>query len=254
LFSPTGKESLAILDATILRGGVNFLAYASGISFGGTSSSLLPSFYELTYDPGIQAIRAKEIAHSPGSCTAVAADGEDVYVACGRAGESTIDRLSRGATEITPFAKVSGLVRSMVVDHPAGTLPTVYASVGGIASSAVVRVDGATPESKLGAVLNETPFTMEALLQSAQRSLILDQDYLYLPIEGGAPEPLTRADRILAIPKAGGEWKEIAKATGARPLRTVRSDDKALYWTTIRGDKVVLMSAPKCWKQPKKCL
>jgi hypothetical protein len=142
----------------------------------------------------------------------------------------------------------------MVVDHPAGTLPTVYATVGGVTHSAIVRVDAASPATELGAVLNAAPFTLEALLQTAQRSLILDQDYLYFPVEGASADPLTRTDRILAIPKEGGDWQEIGKTTGPRPLRTVRADDNAIYWNTVRDGLVVLKSAPKCWKQPKKCL
>lgn len=254
LFSATGKDSLAVLDAAILQGGANFLAYATGIPFGGTTSALVPSFYELTYDPAVKAIRAKEIAHSPGACSAIAADGKDIYVACGTTFQSKVGRFTPGSAEIVPFATVDGLVRSMVVDHPAGTLPTVYATVGGVTHSAIVRVDAATPATELGAVLNATPFTLDGLLQGAQRSLILDQDYLYFPIEGGSPDPLTRADRILAIPKAGGDWQEIGKAVGSRPLRTVRADDNAIYWNTVRDGQLVLKIAPKCWKQPKKCL
>jgi hypothetical protein len=255
LFSATGKDSLAVLDATILQGGANFLAYATGIPFGGTASpALVPSFYELTYDPAVKAIRAKEIAHSPGACSALAADGKDVYVSCGTTFQSKVGRFTPGSTEIVPFATVDGLVRSMVVDHPAGTLPTVYATVGGVTHSAIVRVDAASPATELGAVLNAAPFTLEALLQTAQRSLILDQDYLYFPVEGASADPLTRTDRILAIPKEGGDWQEIGKTTGPRPLRTVRADDNAIYWNTVRDGLVVLKSAPKCWKQPKKCL
>lgn len=250
-YAPTGKERFGVLDAAILQGGANFLAYVSALSWSG-SVPPPPSFYKLTYDANAKAIAAVEISHPAGACTAVAADGEDVYVACGMATESTIGLLSKGATNVVPFAKVPGLVRSFVIDHPAGRVPTAYATLGGVAQSSIVRVD-ATSVTPLGAVLNASPFLLDDLLQSAQRSLILDEDFLFLPIEGVSSDPNARLDRILAIPKAGGDWQEIAKGIGDRPVRTVRTDANSLYWTTLDGQNTVLKVAPKCWKTPGKC-